>query len=68
MRPKFLMLAILAVTFSGTAANAVSWLTYANGRFGAIAAYPSDWKAGDPPYNDDGLSFTSPDGAGKISI
>ena len=41
---------------------------YRNGRFGVSADVPSDWKAGEGPENNDGLVFTSPDGASTITV
>lgn len=39
------------------------WKTYFNSRFGTSIAYPSRFKPGRPPDNDDGQSFTADDGA-----
>lgn len=41
---------------------------YRNWRFGVSADVPSDWKAGPEPDNNDGLAFTSPDGAAAITV
>ncbi|WP_159010087.1 hypothetical protein [Bradyrhizobium sp. S69] len=41
---------------------------YRNWRFGVSAEVPSDWKAGREPDNNDGLAFTSPDGAATITV
>jgi hypothetical protein len=41
---------------------------YRNWRFGVSADVPSDWKAGPEPDNNDGLAFTSPDGAATITV
>ena len=41
---------------------------YRNARFGVSADVPSDWKAGPEPENDDGLVFSSPDGAATITV
>jgi hypothetical protein len=41
---------------------------YRNWRFGVSADVPSDWKAGREPDNNDGLAFTSPDGAATITV
>lgn len=41
---------------------------YRNWRFGVSADVPSDWKAGPEPENNDGLVFTSPDGAATITV
>src|SRR5262245_35933650 len=52
---------------SGTA-QAGPWQIYVNDRFGATAEVPATWKAGEPPANDDGLEFTSPDGQASIIV
>ena len=41
---------------------------YRNARFGVSADVPSDWKAGREPDNNDGLVFSSPDGAATITV
>jgi hypothetical protein len=41
---------------------------YRNARFGVSADVPSDWKAGREPENNDGLVFSSPDGAATITV
>ena len=41
---------------------------YRNWRFGVSADVPSDWKPGEEPSNNDGLVFTSPDGASTITV
>src|SRR5690349_4872930 len=51
-----------------TSAAASDWTTYVNDRFGATADIPASYKAGDPPANGDGLSFTSPEGDATISV
>jgi len=47
---------------------AAGWQPYVNDRFGAAADVPADYKAGEPPANGDGLTFTSPDGEARILI
>src|ERR1700761_4056754 len=42
--------------------------TYRNDRFGVSADVPADWKPGQEPDNNDGLVFTSPDGAATITV
>ena len=42
--------------------------TYHNDRFGVSADVPADWKPGREPDNNDGLVFTSPDGASTITV
>jgi hypothetical protein len=41
---------------------------YRNARFGVSADVPSGWKAGREPENNDGLAFSSPDGAVTITV
>jgi hypothetical protein len=45
------------------AAAADDWRTYHNDRYGTTIDYPSVFKPGTPPESDDGLAFTSADGA-----
>jgi hypothetical protein len=40
-----------------------TWKTYFNSRFGTSIVYPSRFKPGRPPDNNDGRSFTADDGA-----
>jgi hypothetical protein len=40
-----------------------TWKTYFNDRFGTSIAYPSRFKPGRPPDNNDGQSFAADDGA-----
>jgi hypothetical protein len=40
-----------------------TWKTYANDRFGTTIEYPSRFKPGRRPDNNDGQGFTAPDGA-----
>jgi hypothetical protein len=42
--------------------------TYRNDRFGVSADIPSDWKPGEEPDNNDGLVFSSPNGAATITV
>jgi hypothetical protein len=47
-----------------TAAQAQeAWTSYHNPRFGTAIDYPARFRPGRPPDNNDGLSFTAPDGA-----
>ncbi len=66
MKSSFIALSIISALAS--AAVAADWQSYVNERFGAAADVPADYKAGEAPVNDDGLSFTSPEGDAKISI
>lgn len=53
-----------ALTFLPDVAQAQdSWTTYRNTRFGTTIDYPARFLPGRPPDNNDGLSFTSADGA-----
>ena len=61
-------LALAAAVLMTTAAHAGGWKTYANERFGAAADYPSGWKMGPEPENNDGRWFASPDGRAKVII
>jgi hypothetical protein len=63
-----LSLAMLAIAAVGQAlapriAMADDWRTYHNDRYGTTIDYPSLFKPGPPPEADDGLKFSSPDGA-----
>jgi serine/threonine-protein kinase len=58
----------LATAILASVALASDWTTYVNDRFGATAEIPGSYKAGDPPANNDGLSFTSPDGDATIVV
>jgi hypothetical protein len=40
-----------------------TWTTYRNTRFGTSIEYPTRFKPGRPPDNNDGQSFDAPDGA-----
>ena len=51
--------AIASLAFA--AAAAPHYVTYVNDRFGTTAEVPADWTPGEPPANNDGLRFTSPD-------
>lgn len=65
---KTLCVALLMAVALADTALADKWLTYVNDRFGSSADVPADYKAGEAPVNDDGRSFTSPDGEAKILI
>jgi hypothetical protein len=45
------------------AAFAETWHTYYNDRYGTTIKYPDYFQPGNPPDANDGLAFTSPDGA-----
>jgi len=40
----------------------VKWKVYENSRYSFRVKYPADWKLGEPPFNNDGREFVSPDG------
>jgi hypothetical protein len=61
-----LLAASIAMLSSASAEQ--GYRDYRNGRFGVSADVPSDWKAGPEPENNDGLVFTSPDGAATITV
>ena len=44
-----------------------TWKSYTNDRFGTSISYPSRFKPGRPPENDDGQSFSADDGA-ELSV
>jgi serine/threonine-protein kinase len=64
---RLLVSLLLAVALKASA-QAESFRTYSNPRFGATAEVPSDWRADPPPENGDGLVFRSPDGAAAITV
>jgi len=56
--------ATLALLPSGALAQpGETWATYRNDRFGTTIDYPRRFRPGRPPDNNDGLTFSSPDGA-----
>jgi len=65
---RFLCVLWLLLAALVTAAAAADWTTYVNGRFGATADIPASYEAGEAPANDDGLSFTSPEGDATIAV
>ena len=58
-----LMVAVVTQILTPPAALADDWRTYHNDRYGTTIDYPSVFKPGTPPGNDDGLAFASADGA-----
>jgi hypothetical protein len=62
------VLALAAVLLVAGAARAESWRSYRNDRFGVTADYPAGWTMGEAPANNDGRTFTSPDGTAQASI
>ena len=61
-------LALVVMLALPATAQSTSWQTYVNERFGTIADVPADWRAGEPPDNGDGLTFTSPDGQAWVAV
>lgn len=55
--------ALLAWPECALAQQREAWTTYRNARFGTTIEYPRRFRSGRPPDNNDGLTFTSPDGA-----
>src|SRR5689334_19973884 len=56
--------ATLALLRSGALAQSrEAWATYRNDRFGTTIEYPKRFRTGRAPDNNDGLTFTAPDGA-----
>lgn len=45
-----------------------SWTTYENDRFGYAVDVPSDFLQGEAPENNDGRTFSAPNGAGHVSV
>ena len=56
------------VLLTTPAAPSQQWRPYTNSRFGTSADVPADFKVGPAPTNDDGRSFTSPDGRVTIRV
>jgi hypothetical protein len=67
MNIRLLLLSALLMALPSFAAAQDRWTTYHNTRFGTAIAYPSRFKPGRPPDNNDGQSFTADDGA-KLSV
>ena len=44
------------------------WQPYVNDRFGVRADIPQGWVSGQPPENNDGLRWTSPDGTAQVAV
>jgi hypothetical protein len=59
---------VLSIATLGPASAEQGNRNYRNARFGVSADVPSDWKAGREPDNNDGLVFSSPDGAATITV
>jgi serine/threonine-protein kinase len=65
MIPRRAMLAAVLILLScpSYAQPREAWKIYVNDRFGTSIEYPSRFRPGRPPDNNDGLSFTASDGA-----
>jgi serine/threonine-protein kinase len=62
---------VIALLLAGSATAAAAegaYHVYYNARFGVSADIPSGWKAGPEPEINDGLVFTSPEGAATITV
>ena len=62
------LLLLIAAHSAKSLADTGTWTSYHNTRFGTTADVPPGWRAGPPPENNDGLIFTSPDGAARLII
>jgi hypothetical protein len=58
-----LLLAAALVALATDASAQEAWTTYRNARFGTSVEYPTRFRPGRPPENNDGLSLTAGDGA-----
>jgi hypothetical protein len=59
-----LVLALLLPLAAGAVAQAETWRTYGNARYGTSVSYPADlFSPGEEPANGDGLAFSASDGA-----
>lgn len=65
---KLRSMATIAAVFYASALYAEGWRSYHNARFGTTAVAPKDWTMGEPPENDDGRVFTSPDNRAEIIV
>lgn len=65
-RRAFVAAALASIPVAALAASE-SWKTYVNDRFGTSVSYPSRFKPGTPPENNDGLSFKADDG-GELAV
>jgi hypothetical protein len=67
-RIALLLTLALAPTLCGAEAQAESWRSYHNTRFGTVADYPATWTMGAAPENNDGRVFRSPDQRASVTI
>jgi hypothetical protein len=56
------LVAAVLISAAGTT-SAQAWRTYHNDRYGSTIEYPGFFQPGEPPAIDDGLAFSSADGA-----
>lgn len=66
--PLFVSFLLTIAISANSSVGASAWTSYHNTRFGTTADVPKGWRAGPPPANNDGLIFTSPDGAAELTI
>ncbi len=59
---------LFALLLGGSRAGAETWRIFHNDRFGATAEVPAAWRMDPAPENNDGRSFSSPDGRAKIVV
>ena len=57
------LLSVALIALPAGAAAQEAWSTYRNDRFGTTIEFPARFRPGRPPDNNDGLSFSAPDGA-----
>ena len=50
------------------AANAGTWKSYTNSRFGFSAQYPSDWRPGNPMPDGTGITLSLPIEGGQVTL
>ena len=62
------LVAVAAVLTAVSAAASEQWRHYTNDRFGTSADVPAEFSIGAAPTNDDGRTFTSPDGQATITV
>jgi hypothetical protein len=68
MRTSFFVSMFALQLLALAAADATTWRTYHNPRFGTTADVPADWIAQPPPENGDGLVFVPSDHRAQIVV
>ena len=63
-----LAVAVVLLCAPALALAGQQWQPYVNDRFGVHADVPQGWASGNPPENNDGLTFTSPDGTAQVAV